>query len=82
MNNTQITITIRRPSDQSPNGYIGATYSNDPLPGEDWRRSGDLADGPHNSETVSRVIGDIHSMIDFGHRYGDGEMSPPGPRDE
>lgn len=40
--------------------YIGAVMSNRfPLPGEDWTRGRDLADGPNTEETWNRILLDI-----------------------
>lgn len=68
MDHVRITIVVRRPENGN-GGYIGATYDRDPLPGEDWRRGGDLADGKHNSETVERIIRDINRMIELDSKY-------------
>lgn len=52
----RITIRFRPPSAENPGGYIGASSSWDPLPGETWERGRDLPDGKWSRETLDRVM--------------------------
>ena len=63
MNDVRINIRIHRPSDDRPNGYIGASSSYPP----DWSTGNDLADGPITDETMEHIVDDIRAVID-GHR--------------
>jgi hypothetical protein len=58
-----IRITMRRPSDTKPDGYLGAQSSYDPLPGEDWRRGNDLPDGSWSEETVDRIAEALKQIV-------------------
>lgn len=62
-----VTIKIRRPTAANPKGYIGASSSHPPLPGEDWRRGSDLADGECNEAVMGRVMDDLNAVVS-GHR--------------
>jgi hypothetical protein len=69
MNDIKLTITIIRPTEEKPKGYIGLVMSNlEPLPGETWTRGCDCADGPHTEETLQKVIADIRSYVEMGLR--------------
>jgi hypothetical protein len=66
----RITITFVAPTAEKPRGYLGATSSYPPLPGEDWERGSDLADGPANEDTVLLIADDIRAVIEgFGKAY-------------
>jgi hypothetical protein len=61
--NRGIEVSIRlRPADPAEAtsatdlGYIGASISYPAQPGEPWRRSNDLPDGPATSETLARIL--------------------------
>jgi len=59
----KITIVLGAPDGNSPNGYIGMTYTLPPLPGEDWRRGGDGPDGPWDADTWNRIDAFIRELI-------------------
>ena len=65
--NCEVQITIRPPVHPGDKGFIAATSSYDPLPGEEHRRGSDLADGPANMATLCRVMDNIAALLE-GYR--------------
>lgn len=65
--NCEVHITIRPPSHPDDRGFIAATSSYDPRPGETWRRGNDLADGPANMATLCRIMSNVAALLE-GYR--------------
>ena len=63
LGNCEIRVVLRPPEDPTYKGYLGATISYDPLPGEGWRRGNDLSDGPANQGTLDRIMDDIAAVM-------------------
>lgn len=71
----KISIRYMPPSERSPEGYLGATVSYAPVPGEAWSRGSDLAGGPASTETLGRIARDIAAVM-AGRRNAD-DMDKP-----
>ncbi|MEG9884048.1 MAG: hypothetical protein V6Z86_05440 [Hyphomicrobiales bacterium] len=59
----EIKILVHKKTEERPDGYVSAGVSYAPLPGEDWRRGNDLADGPCDKETLERIKEDIDAVF-------------------
>ena len=69
MKDIKLTLIIKRPSKDTPDGYMGLTCTNmHPEPGETWLRGGDAADGKHNDETLELILEDIRSFYELGYK--------------
>ena len=79
MQNVRLEITIERPTEDDPTGYIGLTaHSLKPELGESHIRQEDGADGTCTPETIGRVIADVLSYYEHGHKSHTGRMAPSG----
>ena len=67
MHDIEIRLMLRMPKGLDEKGYLGASTSYAPRPGEDWRRGNDLSDGPADLTTFTRIMADIAAVM-AGHR--------------
>ena len=63
MHDVRVTLTIVRPNAEQPHGYISATASYPPRPGEDWERGRDLTDGVADESTLAKILDDIRAIL-------------------
>lgn len=71
-----VTIRIMRPSTECPKGYIGASSTYPPEPGETWRRGRDLADGHCTEETLLRISDDVRAIMEGFPRAYERDNTP------
>jgi hypothetical protein len=69
MEDIKLEITIERPTADDPMGYIGMVMkSAKPFPGESHLRMEDAADGTCTPETLKKVVADLWSYFEHGHK--------------
>jgi hypothetical protein len=71
----RIVVRFTAPTPERPTGYLCASTSYPPLPGEDWERGNDLADGPANEATVLAIAEDIRAVVEGYLKAYDRDMA-------